>query len=85
MRRTDPLELVTYRDTGCRYWRRCLSCPFPLCVYEVPGGPTRIALTYRNGAMRELHRRGVPTVEIARQFGVGRRTVERAVQRRKVR
>jgi hypothetical protein len=23
-------------DRGCRYWQRCVTCPYRACVFELP-------------------------------------------------
>ena len=30
-----------YRDTGCKYYAPCLTCPFPRCVEELDSFATR--------------------------------------------
>jgi hypothetical protein len=70
-------ELTHYRDEGCRFWRACLSCPFPRCVFEVPGGPGRAIHAFRDGEIRRMYAVGVPPAEIADRFGITRRSVYR--------
>jgi hypothetical protein len=70
-------ELTHYQDEGCRFWRACLSCPFPCCVFELPGGPNRAMHAFRDGEIRRLYAAGTPAVEIADRFGVTRRSVYR--------
>ena len=70
-------ELTHYQDEGCRFWHACLSCPFPCCVFELPGGPNRAMNAFRDGEMRRLYAAGTSAVEIADRFGVTRRSVYR--------
>jgi hypothetical protein len=70
-------ELTHYQDEGCRFWRACLSCPFPCCVFELPGGPNRAMHAFRDVEIRRLHAAGSSAVEIADRFGVTRRSVYR--------
>ncbi|MGD9891810.1 MAG: hypothetical protein AB7R89_06035 [Dehalococcoidia bacterium] len=35
-RRQRLPQLPEHPDEGCRYHPSCLSCPFPVCVFEVP-------------------------------------------------
>jgi hypothetical protein len=70
-------ELTHYQDEGCRFWHACLSCPFPCCVFELPGGPNRAMHAFRDGEIRRLYAAGTPAIELADRFGVTRRSVYR--------
>jgi hypothetical protein len=70
-----PPELTHYRDEGCRFWHACLSCPFPRCLYEEPGGAARALNAYRDGEIRRMFAAGRPAVEIAEEFGLTRGSV----------
>ncbi|MGE0544345.1 MAG: helix-turn-helix domain-containing protein [Dehalococcoidia bacterium] len=70
-------ELTHYQDEGCRFWHACLSCPFPCCIFELPGGPSRAMHAFRDGEIRRLYAAGTSAVEIAGRFGVTRRSVYR--------
>jgi len=74
-----PPEQLHYRDEGCRFWHACLSCPFPCCLFEVPGGVNRALKAYRDGEIRRLFAAGRSAAEIADAFGIRRRTVYRVV------
>ena len=69
-----------YRDEGCRYWRTCLSCPFPRCVFEEPGGPARALRAGRDREIRRRFARGETAPAIAVRFGLTRRSVYRIVE-----
>jgi hypothetical protein len=73
-------ELTHYRDEGCTYWHACLTCPFPRCVFEEPGGPTRALRTWRDREIRRRFARGEAVPAIARHFGLTRRSVYRIVK-----
>ena len=72
-------ELTHYQDEGCRFWRACLSCPFPRCVFEEPGGPRRLLTARRDDEIRRLHAAGEPAVTIAARFKITRRSVYRVI------
>lgn len=72
-------ELTHYRDEGCRFWHACLTCPFPRCVFEEPGGPARALRAWRDREVRRHFARGEPVDAIAKRFGITRRSVYRIV------
>ena len=72
---TDPVLLVDWRDEGCRFWRACLSCPFPRCLHEEPAGPSPTFNALRNAAIRALHRRGWTALALSAAFGLSRRGI----------
>ena len=72
-------ELTHYRDEGCRFWASCLSCPFPRCLFEAPGGPKQAIRALRDGEVRRLYAAGMPVLEIADQVGISRRSVYTAL------
>ena len=72
-------ELTHYKDEGCRYWHACLSCPYPRCLFEEPGGARHALNAYRDGEIRRMYAAGVPALEIAVHFGIGRRSVYRVL------
>ena len=72
-------ELTHYRDEGCRYWHACLSCPYPRCLFEEPGGARHALNAYRDGEIQRMYSAGVPVLEIADHFGIARRSVYRVL------
>jgi hypothetical protein len=75
-----PPEFCHYRDDGCDLAASCLSCPFPQCIYEQPGGKQRWLKTVRNREIIRLFtREGKGVKELALMFGVSTRTVQRAL------
>lgn len=81
--RSDALpEYVDYADTGCDLYPSCLRCPLPRCRYDTNGGATAIL---REGRDRSIQRAaahdGVSVDELARMFGLSRRTIFRVLER----
>jgi hypothetical protein len=76
-RRDRVPELTHYRDDGCQFWRACLACPFPRCLYDTPGGPKHAFNAYRDGVMRQMFAAGHTAAAIADEFGIARRSVYR--------
>lgn len=76
-----PPEYCRYRDEGCDLSGSCLSCPFPNCVYEEPGGRQRWVKKKRAREMVRLFTtRGKSVKELALIFGVSQRTVQRVLK-----
>jgi hypothetical protein len=83
--RSDALpEHTRYVDTGCDVHPSCLTCPLVRCRYDEPGGARRLLSRGRDRSIVALRRQGVGFEEIARRFGVSRRTVFRALARGRV-
>ena len=77
-----PPESCHYRDEGCEFASSCLNCPFSECIYDQSRGRQRRLKKLRAGEIRELfttEKKGVR--ELAIQFGVSRRTIQRALKR----
>ncbi len=73
-------EHTNYADTGCDLYPSCLQCPLPRCRYEEPGGAAAILRQGRDESILRLaknSRLGVD--ELARSFGVSRRTIFRVL------
>ena len=73
-----------YCDEGCDFvqlhprFPACLSCPLPVCRYELQAGQGRVlAMAF---AIAKLARRGHTAAEIAATLGVGVRTVQRVAR-----
>ena len=81
--RSDALpEYVDYTDTGCDLYASCLRCPLPRCRYEVNGGATAILRAGRDASILEAAKRNGATVDdLARMFGLSRRTIFRVLER----
>ena len=77
-----PPEYVHYRDEGCDFADSCLNCPFPECIYELPGGRQRWIKCQREKEMSRLFTGEGKTVkDLASIFNVSKRTVQRALRR----
>ncbi len=85
--RADALpEHLHYRDEGCDLFASCLACPLPRCRYDVPGGVRTMLSGARDREIRRLREdEALPIEEIARRFGISRRTVFRALEPRRPR
>ena len=81
--RSDALpEYVSYADTGCDLYPSCLSCPLPQCRYEVNGGATAMLRIGRDASILAAARRSGTTVDdLARTFGLSRRTSFRVLEK----
>ena len=67
----------------CRLSGSCLKCRFVRCVYDRPWGKRQQLKNRRNRNVLRLFQLGKDTRELARMFGVSRRTVQRAVKERR--
>jgi hypothetical protein len=79
----DPLpEYCRYRDEGCELAGSCLDCPFSQCIYDQPGGRQHWLKRARD---REIARKYTTEAkgvkELALEFGVSQRTVQRALKK----
>ncbi len=69
-------ENATYRDDGCDLHPSCLSCPLPVCRYDMPGGKRAVLNLYRDQMIATL-RRDYTVPVVAGLLGVSARTVVR--------
>ncbi len=77
----DPLpEYCRYADEGCALSNSCLNCPFPRCIYDMPGGMQRYDKDKRAREIIFQHGRGLTGKQIARLLGESLRTVQRVVR-----
>jgi len=76
-----PPEYCRYRDEGCELANSCLSCPFPKCIYEQPGGRQRWLKGLRDREMVRLFNEDKGVRELASMFNVSQRTVQRSLRR----
>lgn len=58
-----------YRDEGCRFFPRCLKCPLPVCVEDVPGGAAILRREIRNAEIRRRWRDGEALEVLAECLG----------------
>ena len=80
-KRNDALpEYSEYADNGCDLYPSCLSCPLPRCRYDEPGGAAAMLRTGRDASILRMSRlEGVTIDDLARAFGVSRRTIFRVL------
>lgn len=75
-------EYCHYRDEGCELANSCLNCPLSRCIYDQPGGRQRWLKKARD---REIARQfttvGKGIKELALEFGVSQRTIQRALKK----
>ena len=77
----DPLpEYAQYRDEGCSLSDSCLNCPFPRCIYEVPGGMQRYEKDKQAREIVFQHGRGLTAKQIGRLLGESLRTIQRVIR-----
>lgn len=77
-----PPEYCQYRDEGCELANSCLRCPFPGCIYDQPRGRQRFLKRVRdNEIIRRFATQGKTVEELALEYGVSQRTVQRALKR----
>ena len=81
--RADTLpEHHTYKDDGCEVSPSCLRCPLPQCKHDEPGWYLRQRREERDRTMLRLRsREGMTVTQLARRFGVSKRTVFRSLHR----
>ena len=70
-------EHVQYQDSGCEVSPSCLSCPLPICRYDVRGGLAAIRRQPRDEELLALRRNGTGIDRLCRQFRLSRRSVFR--------
>ena len=77
-----PPEFCHYRDEGCELTGSCLNCPLPGCIYDQPRGRQRWLKKARDREMAKLFTtQGKGVKELALEFGVSQRTVQRALKK----
>ena len=75
-------EYCRYRDEGCELASSCLHCPLPKCIYDQPRGRQRWLKKARDRAItRRFTTGGKEVRELALEFGVSQRTVQRALKK----
>lgn len=79
--RKDTLpEGVTYTDTGCAVAPACLECPLPTCKFDDPAATVARRVTAQHEAIVRLYKStDWSKIELARFFGVSKRTIYRAL------
>ena len=67
----------------CQLSGPCLDCRFARCVYDKPWGKRQKFKKRRDRKVLRLFHCGKDTRELARMFGVSRRTIQRALKERR--
>ena len=80
---TDPLpDYLNYCDEGCDLYPSCLRCPLPHCRHDCRAEGRRPVTRLRDEQLlRQRKLAGKSIAELARTFGVSKRTVQRAIRR----
>lgn len=79
------VRMTEMPDRGCHLHPSCLRCPRPVCIYDEPAHKrrgtrsqdARGGISERKRRVRLLAKTGRPPKAIARELGVGLRTVYR--------
>lgn len=80
--RVDPTH--TYKDEGCRKARELgyhgpyLECTIDPCLEDIYGAVSKVKKQVRDSEILEAIKDDKSTKDVARQFGVCQRTVQRA-------
>ena len=86
----EDLELVAdrlpdysdYRDQGCDLSPYCLKCPLPRCRYDAGVQGSRSARMLRNKEiLRQRTSAGKNVAELAAEFDLSKRTIQRIIRR----
>ena len=77
-------EFCQYKDEGCEYAAACLACPFPDCFYDNHRGKQRWRKAQRDKEIKRLFQTGRKVKELARLFGLSRKTIQRALVKKKM-
>ena len=75
-------DYFNYCDEGCALFPSCLKCPLPRCRHdEQPGGRRATTRLRDRELLRQREAPGRSVAELARSFGVSKRTVQRIIRR----
>lgn len=70
-------------DDGCDVSPSCLTCPLPVCRYDIQGGIKMLASIRRNEQIMLLHSQGHTAEFISGQVGISLRSVFRILRKQK--
>lgn len=68
-------ESTVYQDTGCNLHSQCLTCPLPVCRYEMPPGRARVVV--QAVELRRLLASGRTREQAMAEMSMSRRTFYR--------
>jgi AraC-like DNA-binding protein len=74
-------EEYEYRDDGCDLFPSCLNCPLPRCRYDENG--KRVKKGLRDKRILGLRMEGKGVKELAQEFKLSQRTVQRIISQAK--
>ena len=75
-------DYFDYQDRGCDLSPSCLKCPLPRCRHDVQAQGTRSARMQRNREiLRQRRRAGKSVAQIATEFDLSKRTIQRIIRR----
>jgi len=75
----ESTSRLPLKDNGCKLYPDCLTCPLPNCIYDTRRGKQVILNRIRNAEIVRQVKLGKSSEELAEQFGVGVRTIQRAL------
>jgi len=80
---TDRLpDYFEYRDQGCDLSPSCLKCPLPKCRYDKQEGGRRVSKKLRDlEIFRQRTASGRSISELATEFDLSKRTIQRIIRR----
>lgn len=71
-----------YRDQGCDLSPSCLRCPLPKCRYDKQEGGKRVSKRLRDlEIFRQRTASGRGVSELATEFDLSKRTIQRIIRR----
>ena len=71
-----------YRDQGCDLSPSCLRCPLPKCRYDKQEGGRRVSKRLRDlEIFRQRTASGRSISELATEFDLSKRTIQRIIRR----
>lgn len=83
----ETLEVPS--DTGCDrakalgYFGRCIECPFPCCMESNGQGKgIQTNILQRNAEIIRMRGEKISQVELARRFGLNRRTIQKILKKK---
>ncbi len=75
-------EYSEYRDQGCDLSPSCLKCPLPRCRHDKQEGSRRASKRLRNMEIfRQRTASGRSISELAKEFDLSKRTIQRIIRR----
>jgi hypothetical protein len=75
-------DYTEYPDQGCKLSPSCLKCPLPKCHLDVQAEGRRTARLLRDREiLRRINVEGKSIAELARSYGLSRRTIYRIIRR----